>query len=579
MADSRDILGKNRKFTGTTGVKIPTGTQAQRVDETAQLRFNSDTNLMEYYTGTDWKPIDSPPTITQFTVAGRTAGVTGYIDRTGVSDSTVETIVISGSLFDTTGAVVTFEGTTGGAGTVATQSITRDSSSQLTVTVNSADFLEADDPYTIKVTNGSGLSGILAESLDVNAPPTFTTTADTNIGNVQNGDTATQYDANLTTVQATDPDGDSITYSITTGSLPTGMTLASDGTFEGTASGLTSSVTDFTFTVTAATSKGNASRQFVLSGRDSFYVAATGGTITQSGDYAVHTFLADATFTVTATGDPTGSSTVEYLVVAGGGGGGRGANAGGAGAGAGGLRTNFPSPATGGFSVTATGYPISVGNGGAGSNTSSTPGSGGSTSTFSTITSAGGGAGGGYTNNGGSGGSGGGAGSDGGSPGAGNTPSVSPSQGNAGGNGVTPGGPEYAGGGGGGHGAAGTNGSASGPGAPGGAGTQVNIDGNNYYWAGGGGGPSWDSPPPAGNGGIGGGGGGHTPTGSVGTGGGSAINSGNPGGVTDPGGPGGTNDGDGGANTGGGGGGSTNDATGAAGQGGKGIVIIRYKNQ
>jgi hypothetical protein len=30
MADSRDITGKNRKFTGTGGIKLPKGTQAQR---------------------------------------------------------------------------------------------------------------------------------------------------------------------------------------------------------------------------------------------------------------------------------------------------------------------------------------------------------------------------------------------------------------------------------------------------------------------------------------------------------------------------------------------------------------------
>jgi len=63
MADSRDITGKNRKFTGTTGIKLPTGTEAQRVDEAGQIRFNSDTNLAEYYDGTDWKSIDAPPVI------------------------------------------------------------------------------------------------------------------------------------------------------------------------------------------------------------------------------------------------------------------------------------------------------------------------------------------------------------------------------------------------------------------------------------------------------------------------------------------------------------------------------------
>ena len=65
MADSRDITGKNRKFTGTSGIKLPTGSTAQRVDETGQIRFNNETNLAEYYTGTDWKAIDAPPTITQ----------------------------------------------------------------------------------------------------------------------------------------------------------------------------------------------------------------------------------------------------------------------------------------------------------------------------------------------------------------------------------------------------------------------------------------------------------------------------------------------------------------------------------
>jgi hypothetical protein len=36
MADSRDITGKNRKFTGTGGIKLPTGTEAQRVLQTVQ---------------------------------------------------------------------------------------------------------------------------------------------------------------------------------------------------------------------------------------------------------------------------------------------------------------------------------------------------------------------------------------------------------------------------------------------------------------------------------------------------------------------------------------------------------------
>lgn len=51
------------------------------------------------------------------------------------------------------------------------------------------------------------------------------------------------------------------------------------------------------------------------------FVAATGGTITTSGDFKIHTFNSSGTFTVTDAGNPLGSNTVDYLVVAGGGGG------------------------------------------------------------------------------------------------------------------------------------------------------------------------------------------------------------------------------------------------------------------
>ena len=58
--------------------------------------------------------------------------------------------------------------------------------------------------------------------------------------------------------------------------------------------------------------------------------SATGGTITTSGSYTIHTFTDSGTFG--ATNAPIGFS-VDYLVVAGGGGGGYG------GGGAGGMRT------------------------------------------------------------------------------------------------------------------------------------------------------------------------------------------------------------------------------------------------
>ena len=568
--------GTSSFMKGSDGVGISTMTTSERNAlsgvRKGQFIFNVTLNLMQYYDGVDWKSIDSPPVVTAVAIDGRASGTTGYLDRT---NPTTQTIVISGSLFDTTASVVTFEGTAGGQGTVNTQSITRNNSSQLTVTVTAADFLEADDPYTVKVTNGSGLAGTLADAIDVNVAPTFATSADTNIGNVKNGDTSTQFDANLTTVAASDADADAITHTISAGSLPNGMSIQSDGTFTGTCSGLPTSATVFTFTVQAATAKGTTTRQFKITAKDTFHVAATGGSVLTSGDYKTHVFTSNGNFVVSSAGHPAGSSTVEYLVVAGGGSGASGDVGGGGGAG--GVRENYPSPATGGFAINAGTYPITIG-GGAGGVPNNTRGNNGSNSVFSSITSAGGGGGGVNAPSpsgspGKPGGCGGGAGwnptANGGS---GNTPPVSPPQGQPGGN-NPPGtqAPAYIPGGGGGSAQSGRPGGYAGgynPGdqrGKGGDGKQIepaffgptapSYGGGGgpvgRYFGGGGGASSDNNSDPAAPGGSGGGGRGGRGPGSLGP------ESGQ-------------------GNTGGGSGGA---AAQTSGNGGSGFVAIRYKYQ
>ena len=134
------------------------------------------------------------------------------------------------------------------------------------------------------------------------------------------------------------------------------------------------------------------------------YVTATGGTITTSGDYKIHTFTSDGCFAVSCAGSATGSDKVSYTVV-GGGGGSSGDGAGGGGAG--GFRegkctsdpyTASPLNAPDGLSVSVQTYPITVGGGGtAGPKVSPYAGTSGANSVFSTITSTGGGKGG-HTN-------------------------------------------------------------------------------------------------------------------------------------------------------------------------------------
>ena len=128
------------------------------------------------------------------------------------------------------------------------------------------------------------------------------------------------------------------------------------------------------------------------------FMAATGGTVTTSGDYKIHKFTGSGTFTVSVAGNAAGSNTIEYLIVAGGGSGGSGGTTGGlnlsGGGGAGGFRTSTITATTGAKTITV----------GGGSSDSSALG----------ITSTGGGSGGssapGTSNPGGSGGSGGGGG-------------------------------------------------------------------------------------------------------------------------------------------------------------------------
>ena len=61
------------------------------------------------------------------------------------------------------------------------------------------------------------------------------------------------------------------------------------------------------------------------------FIEASGGSESTSGDYKIHTFNGNGTFTVNSVGNSAGSNTVEYLVIAGGGGGGYRQNAGGGG--------------------------------------------------------------------------------------------------------------------------------------------------------------------------------------------------------------------------------------------------------
>ena len=85
----------NLNDTGTEGSKVALGTTAQRGSTQGQLRFNSTTGLAEYYDGSAFRQLDTPPTITSIDDGDIDSGAGGN-----------KTIVITGSNFSTNPTVL-----------------------------------------------------------------------------------------------------------------------------------------------------------------------------------------------------------------------------------------------------------------------------------------------------------------------------------------------------------------------------------------------------------------------------------------------------------------------------------------
>ena len=221
---------------------ISKGTTANRsILEEGKIRFNTTTGLLEYYNGTAWAPIDTPPTV---------SSVSGEL-----FESDNSTIVITGSFFSTsaTAQLISNSGTT-----ISFDTVVRDSSSQLTCTLNSGNLGSVDEPYDIKVINSSGLASVLEDALNVDESPVWVTTSGA-LGNVSDSATGTHF-----TLSATDPESQAISYYLKSGSsLPGGMSLnSSTGAISGDPTNVGGNTTT-TFTVQATDPASNVTeRQF-----------------------------------------------------------------------------------------------------------------------------------------------------------------------------------------------------------------------------------------------------------------------------------------------------------------------------
>ena len=253
-------IGHNIALDGTESMKVPVGNTSQRPGSAVvgNFRFNTTLNFLEQYTTDGWTAIASPPQIT---------GVSpNVVDEDGGGNVS---IVVSGSFFDSS-ALISFINNSGTAFNAASTSYTNASS--VTAVVARSNFTNSNEPYDVKVTNGSGLAYTLENVINVDGLPSFNTVAGS-LGTIEGGDAASGL--TTSTIAATDPEGETVTYSVVTNALPSGLTLASNGVISGTTSELATGATS-SFDIRANDGTGNTTdRTFTITVNATTYVYTT----------------------------------------------------------------------------------------------------------------------------------------------------------------------------------------------------------------------------------------------------------------------------------------------------------------
>src|SRR6056300_1126991 len=243
------------------------------------------------------------------------------------------TIVVTGTKFD---ATATFSLITDGGTEIAMDSVSRDSSTQLTGTVakNTANLTNANEPFDIIISNANGLSATSQNQINIDAQPVYTTAAGS-LGTVDGDSAISTID-----IVAADPESaGNVTFDVQSGTIPPGLSTATvneNGVSKFRITGTPDNpgaTTTFNFTLRASDAASNTSSR-------AFSITVTRIPTSES-------FTSSGTFSV-----PSGVTVTDVLVVAGGGGSGGAQHAGGGGAG--GLIFMPEYPVTPGGTVTVT---------------------------------------------------------------------------------------------------------------------------------------------------------------------------------------------------------------------------------
>jgi len=295
---------------------IPSGLNAGRPANPTfgQLYSNGETARLEIYTqASGWQ------NIVQETPGVASASGT-YNESAGSG-----TFTVSGTNF-VDGAIAYAVGTNG----IEYQATSTTYNSLVQLTTIFSNLSVAYEPYDIKIVNPSNLFGLLPDAFYINDSPVWSTAAGS-LGSYPHGSVSIQ-------LASTDDESNSRTYSIASGSLPTGLSLSSSGLISGTS---IAEAGAYSFVVSVNDGSNAVSRSFSIT---STGPVVTGGTLSSDSTYYYRTFKSNSSLGVT------GNLSADTIVLAGGGAGG---NHMGGGGGAGGLLIQSSTLfATGSYTVT-----------------------------------------------------------------------------------------------------------------------------------------------------------------------------------------------------------------------------------
>jgi len=251
MTKARDIADfkfENITDTGTEGTKVASGTTAQRGSTTGQWRYNTTTGKFEGRDNSGFKELDTAPTVTNV----------GATNITAAQIAANYDLAVTGTNFQS-GATVKFIGND--ATEYPSATVTLNSTTSITARVPTT-VTNANEPFDVKVTNSNNLSGTLSDAFNVDAAPVWQTAA----GNINNNieDTAPSSTVHAT-VSATDPEGDTVTYSETTSNLSAaGFSLnSSNGQITGDPNDVSNDTT-VSFTLRATSGSNTTDRNFSM---------------------------------------------------------------------------------------------------------------------------------------------------------------------------------------------------------------------------------------------------------------------------------------------------------------------------